>query len=238
MSFTSPGRLATIAFAAAATVAAIGVLPHGSADAKRPVYDNRDEVSRLRAENAQLRSDLRAYQTGYDLLSDAISRVDRINSRSRDRRTQRDIQRTIERARRDAGPYIGNGDDGGYDGGYNGGYDGSGTPGGYPNYPQGERRYQMPANQLNGLVARVRDASFADDQLALVREAAQLNWFSVAQVVALMKACSFEDTRIEIAVTLYPRIIDPQSWYTVYDAFDFSSSKQTLRQRTGQPAQP
>jgi hypothetical protein len=232
--FATPGRLATIAFAAAAAVAAIGVLPHGSADAKRPSWGNHDEVSRLRAENAQLRSDLRAYQTGYDLLSDAISRVDRINSRSRDRRTQRDIQRTIERARRDAGPNIGHGNDGGYDGGY----DGSGTPGGYPNYPQGERRYQMPANQLNGLVARVRDASFADDQLALIREAAALNWFSVDQVVALMKACSFEDTRIEIAVTLYPRIVDPQSWYTVNDAFDFSSSKQTLRQRTGQPAQP
>lgn len=86
---------------------------------------------------------------------------------------------------------------------------------------------------IDDLVARVQNATYSDQQLALVQEAS-VGSFHVADVVRLMKACSYDDTRIEVAVALYPRIVDPGNWYQVVDGFDYASSIDTLRSRLGQ----
>lgn len=84
--------------------------------------------------------------------------------------------------------------------------------------------------------SRIRSAvaaeSFSDDQLAVLRSASQGRRFTSAQVSTLMRQFSFSDDRIEAAVMLYPRVADPQNWYTVYDALTFSSDKEELRKRT------
>ena len=56
-------------------------------------------------------------------------------------------------------------------------------------------------------------------------------YVTVDQVIAIMKTAGFDSTRIEIAVLLYPRVVDQHRWFTVDDALDFSSSRATLRQR-------
>lgn len=204
----------TIALAAvAATVALSGMLPSGDATA-RPVRPS-DSLEQLRSQNQQLRNDLAAYQGAYDELSDGLQRVDRATNQLRDRKVQKKLQRMIDDAQARAAEYLSN-----YDDGYGGGYDTS---------------YQaISGSDLEKIVSRVLDASFADDQLDLVKSASKVNHFTVDQVVALMKACTFEDTKIEVAVLLYPRIVDPNNWYLVNDGFTFSSSKKTLRDRIGQ----
>ena len=42
---------------------------------------------------------------------------------------------------------------------------------------------------------------------------------------------AFDDARIEIAVLLAPRVVDGNRFYLTLDALQFSSSKDTLRQR-------
>jgi hypothetical protein len=48
-----------------------------------------------------------------------------------------------------------------------------------------------------------------------------------------MKLVSFDDTRIEIAVVLAPRILDRDRMFDLYGALSFSSSRDSLRQRLG-----
>ena len=47
-----------------------------------------------------------------------------------------------------------------------------------------------------------------------------------------MKSCDFEDTRIQVAVILYPRVVDLEAWYRVYEALDFDASRTELRRST------
>jgi hypothetical protein len=94
-------------------------------------------------------------------------------------------------------------------------------------------RYAMAERDFASLTAQIGRASFADDKLGLVQTAAQTNYFTVAQVVALMKLASFDDTKVEIAVACAPHVVDGDKWFEVYGALSFSSSRDTLRQRVG-----
>lgn len=211
-------RLAIAAIAAATTVAVSGLAPDGDAVAK-PVY--RDDLASLRAENKRLRQDLRDVRAAADELSDGLTRVEKASRRVRDRRVKQQLLQIVRDSRERAGEHLDeleyDRDDDGHD---RDDRDGYGT-------------YAMSDRDFQDLLSRVDDASFADDQLALIKTAAGTNAFTADQVVALMKACSFEDTRIEVAVMLTSRLVDPDRAYLIEDGFTYSSSKQTYRERLG-----
>jgi hypothetical protein len=171
----------------------------------------------LSQENARLRADLEAYRTAYDDLTDGLARVDRYADRIRDRRATQKLHRmiddTLSRAQDDVGSY----DD---------------TP--RTDDRDHDRDHHAATDaEVAQIVAHIKSASFADDQLAVVKQVTG-SWFTVAQIVQLMKACTFEDTRVEVAVALHAHVIDGQSWYQVSDGFTFASSADALRQRLGQ----
>jgi len=196
------------ALAAAAATAAIG-----SATA-RPAYQD-DSSASLRAENQELKAELSYYQSAYDELADGLDRIDRAADALRDRKGKQRIQRLVETSRERADQYVA-----GYE------RDGWGRDDGYG-------YYALSDAELARVVSRVQAESYTDDQLALIQEIAQISYFTADQVVTLMKLCTYEDTRIEVAAALYPRVVDSQNWYVVYDGLTYSSSKQTLRKRLG-----
>ena len=92
----------------------------------------------------------------------------------------------------------------------------------------------MSQQDFATFLSRVAGASFDSNRLDLVHTAAQANVFTTDQVVALMKTSAFDDSRIDIAVSLRPRVVDPDRYALVFDALQFQSSRDTLRQRLGQ----
>jgi hypothetical protein len=86
--------------------------------------------------------------------------------------------------------------------------------------------------EISSLVRAVSEAPFESDRLAVVQSAATGRWFTTAQVIRLVEAVSFADTGVEVAATLYPRVVDPERWYLVYAEIPFSSSREALRRRT------
>lgn len=109
-----------------------------------------------------------------------------------------------------------------------------------PGYPRGPGPGQvviqpiaMDATSFASLSAAVRDAAYSEQQVAIVKSAAERAYFSVDQVVALIGQARFEEVRIEIAVAAGGRVIDPDRWYLVDRAFSFSGSAEKVRQRLG-----
>lgn len=207
----APSRLSIVLAAAVATAAVSGFVPSSTAIA-RPA---RDATAELRAENRQLREDLRAYQAAYRELQDGLDKLDRAAAKLRDKRDRRQIAKLVDRTRERASRHVIS----------------------LPNQDDLDDRHDheraMSDRDFGILLSRLGDESFADDQVGLVRTVSADAWFTVDQVVRLMKAVNFEDTKIEIAVLLYARTVDPNNWYLVYDALTFSSSKASLRQRLG-----
>lgn len=207
-------RLAVAAIAAAATIAAAGLLA-------APASAGHDTIEALRAENRQLRVELRQYKAAYRVLIDGLDTIESQAHGIRDRRAHRKIHRAIERTRTQAQNQIDRDHD-------RGDHDDD-----YDDYDDRYDRRTLSRSELEAVIERIDAAAYADDQLTLVRSVAKGGYFTADQVVAIMKACDWEDTRIEAAVLMYPRIVDADQAYRVYDGLTYASSRTTLRNRLG-----
>lgn len=104
------------------------------------------------------------------------------------------------------------------------GYDPSGnTP-----YPDNNYNREMSAENFNALKTTITNERFNESKLSIAKQAGAVNYFTAAQVKQLMVLFSFDESRLDIAKTLYPRTTDKQNYFMVNDAFSFSGSKEEL----------
>lgn len=222
MSRTSRFALPTIAAALALAFTAPMIADVAVARPARPEWQNGSD--RLRAENQELRAELALFRSAHDELSAGLDRIENANRRNRDRRSQLMIDRALRNARERAAQHV--------------------QP--YEPPPPGSVRdrrtdpsppqiqvMEMDARAFSSLITQLGRAGFSDDKLAVIKTAAATNYFKVAQVIELMKTVGFDETRVEIAVALAPRVLDGDKWFEVYGALSFSSSRDALRQRLG-----
>ena len=211
--------------AAGAAIALVATAPLGgpgadSAEARRPGSSRLDRCQ----------ADLTRSADAYAELDRALSRIERINnSRARgSRRARADVNRIIRTARDRALALLP-------------------PPAAHPDdrtaHPDDRDRPRRPAEptvveptamspgEYATLLQAVKDASFSDSQVELIRIAAQHNFFTVDQVIGVVGAISFAQTQVEIAALMYPRVLDRRDWYRVYGALTFDSSKRSLKQR-------
>ncbi|HEY5927863.1 MAG TPA: DUF4476 domain-containing protein [Kofleriaceae bacterium] len=80
-------------------------------------------------------------------------------------------------------------------------------------------------------VQTVKQASFDEDKVAIVRHVAQSNWFRANQVAAVMDLLSFDDGKIDAAAAMWPRMTDPENSFVIFNKLAFDSSKEKLRKR-------
>lgn len=96
---------------------------------------------------------------------------------------------------------------------------------------------KAPGNQamtdaaFNQLVSAVRGASFDEDKVGVVRDAARLNWFTTTQIAALMGLLAFDEGKIEVAVAAFGHAVDPQNSFVLYKKLAFDDSRDKLRKR-------
>lgn len=86
----------------------------------------------------------------------------------------------------------------------------------------------LSAPEMHHLVHAIDQASYSNDKLAVLRDAARYAWFDTAQVMTLMDRFSFSADKVKAAALLYPRVLDPNHFYQVYQHLTFSSARQQL----------
>jgi len=96
---------------------------------------------------------------------------------------------------------------------------------------RGGGRHMRPMDDVAfaRLLKAVKEAPFSSEKLTLIEDAASKNYFKSEQVLQLLKTFNFDSYRLKAAKVLYPRVVDPENFFIVYDAFTFSSSKEELR---------
>ena len=96
---------------------------------------------------------------------------------------------------------------------------------------------ERPLAIAPGPFADLRNAmdgeSFDEGKLDLLREACGYHMFNADQALQLVSLLTFGDGRVDAAVMLHPRLLDPQNFFRVYGAFDFDSDKDEVRRRLG-----
>lgn len=84
---------------------------------------------------------------------------------------------------------------------------------------------------FNQLVSAVRGASFDEDKVGVVKDAARGNHFTANQIATLMGLLAFDEGKIDAAVAAWPRCVDPQNSFVLYKKLAFDDSREQLRKR-------
>jgi hypothetical protein len=92
------------------------------------------------------------------------------------------------------------------------------------NPPATERQFQET-------LGAIRNRGNDPDRLREARTMLVRGWYSSQQVKTMARAIANEDLRIEFALAAYPRTVDPENFYEVYDAFTTFSKVFRLHDR-------
>jgi hypothetical protein len=74
----------------------------------------------------------------------------------------------------------------------------------------------------------VKNAWFDSDKQKLICDFLSRNYVNSNQVEQLLSMIDFESTRLKIAKEAYTKVVDKNNYYTVFNQFDFESSKREL----------
>ncbi len=85
--------------------------------------------------------------------------------------------------------------------------------------------------EMTRLLNSLRAASFRDDKLRVLREAAAGLRFRTAQTIQLVRTLNFGGDKVEAFVVLYPRLVDPENFHTAYQALAHDSDRRALEKR-------
>jgi len=91
----------------------------------------------------------------------------------------------------------------------------------------------MPPAAFATLRGAIQTESFSDGKLRVLRGALDAHMLDVAQAKQLLPLFDFSSDRVEAAVTIHPRLVDPQNFYELYGSFDFDSDKEEVRKKLG-----
>jgi len=107
------------------------------------------------------------------------------------------------------------------------------------NYTQGRpnngRPYQdnylpvMSPASFDRFMRSVKDANFDKEKLSVIDLTAGYSYFTVDQIVAVVKAMDFSDGKISAVRKLYPSVADPENVFQLLDAFDYPSDKEKVK---------
>ncbi len=86
------------------------------------------------------------------------------------------------------------------------------------------------AAALEGAVAR---EPFSPGKQRVLDEALRDNRLTVAQLRRLLALFPFDREKVEAAARAYPALVDPESFFLVYQDLTFDSDKEELRRRVG-----
>lgn len=86
----------------------------------------------------------------------------------------------------------------------------------------------MSEQQFSSIVQTLRREYSDNSRLALARQIIDRNYFTAEQVKQMMHLFAFENYRLDIAKQAYHNTADQRNYFVVYDALNYSSSKEQL----------
>ena len=87
----------------------------------------------------------------------------------------------------------------------------------------------MKKDDYSDLKKSINNRNFESTNSATLKTAIDNNYFTSEQVVELLRYFTYEDSKLEIAKYIYKKVCDPGNFFKGYEAFDFDSSVQELK---------
>lgn len=82
--------------------------------------------------------------------------------------------------------------------------------------------------EFEQLMSAVEKSPFDQDKKKIIKTSAMNNYFLVDQVIKLASKFAFDKDKLDMVESLYPKILDLDKNYLLYNCFTFSDSKDKL----------
>jgi hypothetical protein len=83
-------------------------------------------------------------------------------------------------------------------------------------------------NGFNFMLQSIANQSFEQNRLQVAQQILQSNYLTSQQVFSILQLFSFEQSKLLFAKSAFNRVIDPQNYFIVNNAFSFSNSVNEL----------
>lgn len=98
-----------------------------------------------------------------------------------------------------------------------------------PDFEFDNNFYIMSENDFKLLISDLRQESFTQDKLSIIKLVSSANFFTVSQVYQIVETIDFSEDRIEAVCLLFPSLVDKYNAYRLLSLFNSSVDKQTIR---------
>ena len=92
-----------------------------------------------------------------------------------------------------------------------------------------DRPEPMRRDEFESLLNAINKAPFSSDKKKIIMSAGDHNFFLCDQVIQLASKLSFDNDKLEMVEALYPKVLDRDKSYTLFNCFTFSTSKDKLQ---------
>jgi len=116
--------------------------------------------------------------------------------------------------------------------GYHGGHNGGGPQGNHIGY-NNHGPPMMSQGQFQQALHQISNQRYESSRLSVAKQITRNNQLQSSHVRDIMHQFSFESTRLSYARFAYNHVMDPQNYFMVNDAFNYSSSVRALEQHIG-----
>lgn len=93
---------------------------------------------------------------------------------------------------------------------------------------RGDRYQPMNGTAFADMLTLLQRERIDNTRMVLTKQIADQQYFTTSQVKQLLQLYAFESSRLEIAKYLYPKTVDSENYFLVYDVFTFGSTKENL----------
>lgn len=104
---------------------------------------------------------------------------------------------------------------------------------GPPPAPPQPQVYPISEPQLQNLIQAIQKESFGDGKLRVLEAAAPTQYFLVPQVQKILQKFSFGEDKLDAVRLLWPRVLDRENAYQLYQSFSFPAEKDELKNIIG-----
>ncbi len=88
----------------------------------------------------------------------------------------------------------------------------------------------MDADKFADLITQMQGEPFSDDRLDILKLAAKNYCFSIGQAKRIARLFDFDDDRLKAMKIVYPKLVNKDDVYQLYDVFTFSSTKEEFKE--------
>lgn len=91
----------------------------------------------------------------------------------------------------------------------------------------------MSSSDFTDYLQAIREMSFEDSKLSTAKAPLRTQHLTSEQIAQVMRAFTFEDTRIEFAIAAYNRCVDPGNYYKTHGALEYELSIEEIEEAIG-----